>query len=82
MRNGRGEYDRIALYKNKKAMEPIVVLEKDQFTPYVFDDAQVDDKLTPAFRNMRLLELAQDGTQLKLWVSPAVDLNNDDLWFD
>ncbi len=80
LRNGRGEYDRIALYKNKKAMEPIVVLEKDQFTPYVFDDAQVDDKLTPAFRNMRLLELAQDGTQLKLWVSPAVDLNNDDLW--
>lgn len=80
LRNERGEYDRIALYKNKKAMEPIVVLEKDQFTPYVFDDAQVDDKLTPAFRNMRLLELAQDGTQLKLWVSPAVDLNNDDLW--
>ena len=39
----RGEYDRIALYKNKKAMEPIVVLEKDQFTPYVFDDAQVDE---------------------------------------
>lgn len=80
LRNERGEYDRIALYKNKKTTKPIVVLEKDQFTPYVFDDAQVDDKLMPAFRNMRLLELAQDGTQLKLWVSPAVDLNNDDLW--
>lgn len=79
--NEQGKYDRVALYKNKKSTEPIVVLETDVFTPYVFDEALVeDDELRAVFRNMRILELTEEGTYLKMWVSKAMDLYNDDLW--
>lgn len=79
--NAQGIYDRVALYKNKKCTEPLVTLEKDVFTPYVFDDALVgEEELRAAFRNMRVLEIAEDGSYLKMWVSRAMDLHNDDLW--
>lgn len=76
-----GVYNKVALYKNKKATEPIVTLDKDVFTPYVFDDALVgDEEHKKAFRNMRVLDLSEDGTHLMMWVSKAMDLENDDLW--
>ena len=79
--NEQGIYSQVALYKNKKSTEPLVVLDKDVFTPYIFDEALVgDDELREAFRNMRVLELAEDGSYLKMWVSRAMDLHNDDLW--
>lgn len=79
--NENGIYDKVAIYKNKKAMEPIVILDKDIFTPYVYDEAIVEsEQKRQAFRNMRVLELSEDGSHLKMWVSRAMDLYNDDLW--
>ena len=80
LKNENGIYDKVALYKSKKATEPIVVLEKNVFTKYIYDEAINDDKTYQVFRNMRVLELAEDGTNLKIWVSSAVDLSFDELF--
>ena len=80
LKNEQGIYDKVAIYKNKKEQEPLVVLEKNVFTPYVFDEALVDDAAIKVFRNMRVLELTEDGNHLKIWFSKAMDINNDDLW--
>ena len=29
---------------------------------------------------MRLLEIAEDGSSLKMWISAAMDFHNDNLW--
>ena len=80
LKNDQGIYDKVAIYKNKKEQEPIAVLEKNVFTTYVFDEALVDDTAIKVFRNMRILELSNDGDHLKMWFSRAMDINNDDLW--
>ena len=78
--NEAGVYDHIAIHKNKKTEEPIVVLAKDVLTIEVIDEAIKDETTYEVNRNMRLLELAEDGQYLKLWISGAMDIHNDTLW--
>ena len=80
LKNEQGVYDHVALYKNKKAEEPIVVLEKDVYTPDVIDEGIKGDEKVPAIRAMRLLEIAEDGSKIKIWVSGAMDITNDSVW--
>ena len=74
-------YDRVAVYK--KDSEPLYVLRKDAFVENLVDIAIKKDKTYNVTRNMRVLELAEDGTHLKVWISPgrrvvAVALRNKD----
>ena len=80
LKNAEGKYDRVAVYKNKKAEEPIVVLELGKFTPYIFDEAIRNDETVQVIRHARLLELAEDGSHLKLFVSAAMQTGNDTLF--
>lgn len=78
--NEMGVYDRIVLYKNKKTEEPIVTLMLDEFKPYVHDEAIKNDEVHQVVRHLRLLELTPDGNHLKLYVSAAMDKDNDTLF--
>lgn len=80
LKNEDGIYDRVAVYKNKKATEPIVVCEKDVFITDVIDDAYRGEDKIQANRNMRLIDIAEDGSTLRLWVSAGMDFTNDTLW--
>lgn len=75
--NEEGIYDHVALYKNKKAEQPYVELPLNVFVQDVLDEAIKNEEKYTASRNMRLLEVEPDGSSLKLWVSPAMDINND-----
>ncbi|MFR6290761.1 MAG: alkaline phosphatase family protein [Peptococcaceae bacterium] len=80
LKNEQGVYDHVAIYKNKKAEEPIVVLENDVFTSDIIDEGMKGDEKVLACRSMRLLDIAEDGTSLKIWVSGGLDISNDTLW--
>ena len=80
LKNEAGVYDRLAVYKNKKSEAPLVVLKNDVYTSDVVDEAIKGDDRLMVNRNMRLLEIAEDGSSLKLWVSAAMDFNNDMVW--
>lgn len=80
LKNENGIYDRVAVYKNKKATEPIVVCEKDVFMTDVINDAYRGEDKIQANRNMRLIDIAEDGSTLRLWVSAGMDFTNDTLW--
>ena len=73
LKNADGIYDHIAIYKNKKAEKPIVVLEVGKMVSYIVDDINKDGELKPACRSMKLLELSPDGRKLKMWISNALD---------
>lgn len=76
LKNEAGEYDRIAVYKNKKASEPLYVLHNDVFEQGLIDEAYYKDELlTNVSRNMRIIEMDKDATSIKIWISPA--MNND-----
>lgn len=80
LKNETGIYERVAIYKNKKALEPIVTLEKNVFTTYIYDEAIKNEITYHVFRNMRVLTLAEDGNDLTMWVSPGIDIDKDDLF--
>lgn len=80
LKNAEGKYDRLAIYKNKKATEPIVVLEKDVFVQDIIDESMKHDERIMTNRSMRILELAEDGSSLRMWVSAAMDFNDDTVW--
>ena len=80
LKNEQGIYDSLAIYKNKKSAEPIVVLAKDVFVQDIVDESIRHDEKIMVNRSMRLLEMAEDGSQFKLWVSASMDFNDDTVW--
>lgn len=79
--NDLGEYDRVALYKNKKAAEPIVTLMKGVFCQDVIDEAIKDDTRYTVNRNMKLVEIEPDGSKLRIWISAATNIDDDKVWW-
>lgn len=81
LKNDKGIYDRLAIYKNKKATEPIATLELGVVQGNIIDDGfdKKDEKYT-VVRTMKLLEMAEDGSMLKVWVSAAMNVNVYDTW--
>lgn len=77
LKNEDGIYDKVAIYKNKKANEPIAVLTKGDVVTYIFDDAIKGDVTYKVYRNMRILDLPEDGSQVQIYVSAAMKLETD-----
>ena len=80
LKNEDGIYDHVELYKNKKDLEPYANLYKNIFTPEIVDEAIKNDVRYDVNRNMRMVELADDGNYLKIWISAAMDIHNDSVW--
>ncbi len=81
LKNELGIYDRIAVYKNKKALEPLYVLDKDVFYADILDETYKNEEIVTANRNMRLVELSEMVAILKLYISPTMNIAADDFWF-
>lgn len=77
LKNEAGIYDQVAVYKSKKSEEPLYILHKGIFEENLLDEAIYKDSHYTVIRNMRIVELAEDGSHLKVWISPAMDINCD-----
>lgn len=80
-KNADGVYNKIELYKSKKDTTPYAILEKDVYTEAIVDTAIKNDKTYNVTRDMRVLELAEDGTHVKMYISVAQDIDNDIMWY-
>ena len=78
--NEQGIYDKLAIYKSKKESAPIAVITKNEFKVGVIDESIKNDITYIVNRNMRLLEIAEDGSYVKLWVSAAMNTKEDSVW--
>lgn len=79
LKNEAGEYDSVAIYKNKKAAEPIVVVPNGKIVTAI-DDVTKKEDTKPACRSYKILELDPKGTMVRMWISNALDTTNDMLW--
>lgn len=80
LKKQNGKYHTVEIYKNKKETTPIAILENDQYKEGVIDEVYHNDRYVMANRNMRILEIAEDGSKLVLWMSNAMDFSIDDVW--
>lgn len=79
LKNENSVYDSVAIYKDKKTAEPLVVLG-DAFVSTVYDELVIDESKIKTNRPMRLLSLAEDGSEVRVWIGPAKDIYKDVLW--
>ncbi|MBN7772295.1 alkaline phosphatase family protein [Clostridium aminobutyricum] len=79
-RNKEGVYDTVSLYRLKTDKEPFVVIEKDKMVTGIIDTATKKGVTKQCCRSYKILELSPDGTNLRLWISNALDVTNDMLW--
>lgn len=78
LKNEVGIYDRVALYKNKKAAEPFVVLNVGKMVDQIYDKAVAfDGETKDANYNMKLLNITEDGSHLEVYVSNGTDMHAD-----
>ena len=75
-----GRYSVVKIYRNRKALTPIVTLHVGEMVSGVIDEAVKNNITRPCCRSYKLLELAEDGSRLRLWVSNALDTTNNTLW--
>ena len=80
LKNNEGVYDTVNIYKNKKTEALVVSMKNGEFAEGVLDEAIKDGKQYEVVRNMRVLEIAPDGSRVRIWVSAAIDVNNDNVF--
>lgn len=73
LKNGNGEYDQVAVYRSKKETEPLAVLPLGKFVDRILDEGIRDDNRVPVVRNMKLMEIAPDGSNLRIYISAAME---------
>ncbi len=77
LKNADGIYDTVAIYKNKKAEEPIAVLPVGEMVVEIIDEAIKNDVKYEVNRNMKVLRLDPEGKTLTMYISSAMDIHND-----
>ena len=80
LKGDSGSYDAVEIYKNKKASSPLVKLLPQQMAIAVVDEAIVGSRTYQVNRNIKILELAADGSWVKMYVSPAMDIESDEIF--
>lgn len=80
LKNEQGIYDRVAVYKSKKDETPVVVVEDGVYNPDFIDEVIDKEEKVTANRNTRLLEIAPDGSKVRLWMSVAYNMNKNQLF--
>lgn len=72
LKNEDGIYDRVAVYTSKKDEEPVAVLTVGKLVPSVVGKGIKNDETVECNRNMELLELQEDGSQLRMYISAGM----------
>jgi Uncharacterized conserved protein len=80
IKNEKGIYDTVKVYKTKKDQEPLIILPVGEFVGGIIDEFIKNDEKGMALRSMRVLELAEDGSSLKIWVSTALKIGESSLF--
>ena len=82
LKNSEGVYDRIAIYSSKKSKEPLAIIDKDVYTPNVYDVVPTrSGGLENVVRNIRVLELAEDGSYVRMWYSGGFSADDNRVWY-
>jgi len=81
LKGENGKYDHIALYKNKKEEAPIFEAYVGKLVPNIIDQGlKGEEQYCNVIRNFKLLSLDEDGTALSMYISGAMDIDNDSVW--
>ena len=77
LKNEDGKYDRIAIYKSKKDVEPMCVIKNKEFYRDFIDEGYRNDQKVLCSRDIYAMEIAEDGSNLRLYFSSCAAIDDD-----
>ncbi|MBQ2776528.1 MAG: alkaline phosphatase family protein [Peptococcaceae bacterium] len=80
LKNAAGIYDKVALYKSKKDEVPFVVLEQGKMAIDILGESIKNDQKYVVNRNFKLLKITEDGNEITMYISSAMETYNDSVW--
>ena len=81
LKNARGVYDTVKWYRNKKADTPLAVLTREDYIKYGYVDTFMTDKGEQEGAGfVALLDLAEDGSYVRMYMGPIIDTRIADLY--
>ena len=80
LKNDDGIYDSVAIYKNKKAEEPLAVCPLGKMVVEVIDESVRGEERFKVNRNMKLLRMDPEGKTLTMYISGAMNMENDNCY--
>jgi len=80
LKNEAGIYDAVALYKSKKDEQPLAMMKEKEFAWNVMDECNVNGDMVLCNRHFKPLEIAPDGSRVRIWTSSAFDVSNSTRW--
>jgi len=75
-----GVYDTLEIYSDKDDNNPLGCIRVGQWSDWIYDTFKTDNEVIKVAYKLKLLELAEDGSKLKLYYNAPVNLD-DDNWF-
>lgn len=78
LKNESGEYDRVAIYKSKKDEAPMAVMKEKEIAYNILDNVNVDGKIVLSNRSFKPIEIASDGSKVRLYMGTAFDITCDE----
>lgn len=72
-----GQYSIVEIYKNKKQTEPLAVLHYGEYAEDIVDDIMQDGEVVSCVRQATVLEIAEDGSKVRMWMSNAIPYADD-----
>lgn len=80
LKNAEGIYDTVEVYRSKKDSEPLCTMVGEEMVTDVLDENLDHGKKTMATRSYKTLEIAPDGSKVRMWMSTAFKVDCDDRW--
>lgn len=78
--NADGIYDTVKIYKSKKNEECLVTIKNHEFVEGIVDESIKNDTPYTIARNMRVLDIAPDGSSVRMWFSAAINIHDDSIF--
>lgn len=78
--NEQGIYDKVEIYKNKRAQEPMVIVTGNDVIPPTPDTILRGDEHIDVTKTYMLVELAEDGSEVLLYIGRAMKSDLPDLF--
>lgn len=76
--NDQGVYDTVVIYKTKKSAKVLATLKQGEFVKDVLDEVIEHDAAVLTTRYYKALEIAPDGSLVRLWMSHAYKIDCDE----
>lgn len=80
LKNAKGIYDTVSIYKSKNDAQPLVTLTGDTIAVDILDEVIENGKKVLTTSYYKLLEVAPDGSKVRMWRSTAFKVDCDDRW--